>query len=172
MNTFASDEALYELMNLMMPNIKQAVAETTTPNKTRGSPEAEGKASREVNYDEETAIDNKKGQNEDERNQYTNILAGKTVSTFDRSEDNIWEHSKNTRTLKGILGLSYEQLRRNNIKAGQSGWLEDYQGANGVGDRDGKQKARRFLQSFRRELSRIKLRSYDTVGRKLPQLVK
>lgn len=48
MNIFASDEVLSELMNLMMPNIKQAVAETTTPNKTRGSPEAEGKASREL----------------------------------------------------------------------------------------------------------------------------
>ena len=47
MNIFASDEVLSELMNLMMPNIKQAVAETTTPNKTRGSPKAEGKASRE-----------------------------------------------------------------------------------------------------------------------------
>ena len=48
MNIFASDEVLSELMNLMMPNIKQAVAETTTPNKMRGSPEAEGKASREI----------------------------------------------------------------------------------------------------------------------------
>jgi hypothetical protein len=48
MNVFASDKVLAELMNLMMPNIKQAVAETTTPNKTRGSPEAEGKASREL----------------------------------------------------------------------------------------------------------------------------
>ena len=49
MNIFASDEVLSELMNLMMPNIKQAVAETTTPNKTRGSPETESKASGDEN---------------------------------------------------------------------------------------------------------------------------
>ena len=173
MNVFSGSKQWAEAaehMGMTIPAVQKAVSEGKA-NQTRGSPETEGKASREVNHDEETAINNKRGQNEDERNQDTGILEGETIPTSGRSEDNIREYSKNTRTLKGILGLSYEQLRRNNIKAGQSGWLEDYQGANGVGDRDGKQKARRFLQSFRRELSRIKLRNYDTVGRKLPQTI-
>ena len=171
MNVFSGSKMWTEAaehMGMTIPAVQKAVSKGKA-NQTRGSPEAEGKASREVNYDEETAFDNKKGQNEDERNQYTNILAGKTVSTFDRSEDSDGEYSKNTRKLKGLLGISNEELRTGNFKAGQSEWLENYKGEFGFVDPYEVKRMRRFLQSFCGELSRIKLRSYDTVGRKLPQ---
>lgn len=114
-------------------------------------------------------IKNKKGVTYGEqRGKNSEILAESTVSTIDGSENNIWEQSKNTSKLKGLLGYSNEYVRKNNIRAGDTGWLEDYQGANGFGEPNDKQKARRFLQSFHGKLSRTELNQNDTVGRKLP----
>ena len=93
------------------------------------------------------------------------------ISTVGGSDNAVGKQNKNTRTLKGLLGLSDEQLQRLDFKAGDSEWLENYQREFGYGDYQEKQRVRRFLQSFRGKLSRTKLTCFDTVGRKLPDYI-
>jgi hypothetical protein len=83
------------------------------------------------------------------------------VQTSNRSENDIWKHSKNPRTLQGLLGLSNKELQERNIRAGASEWLENYTGELGFGTFDEKQRVRRFLQSVCRKLSRTQLKSTD-----------
>ncbi len=98
----------------------------------------------------------------------TEVLGRSKISTVGGSDNVVGKQNKNTRTLKGLLGLSDEQLQRLDFKAGDSEWLENYQGELGYGDSQEKQRVRRFLQRFRGKLSRTELRDTDTVGRKLP----
>jgi hypothetical protein len=140
-----------------LPDLKETALEGRK--EARAPPKAqEGKASIDIG-----------GENANENSSDTGILEGRKISTANRSGNDIREYSKNTRKLKGLLGYSDEYVKRHNIKAGETGWLEDYQGANGYGKPDDKQKARRLLQRIHRELSGIKLNPEDTAGRKLPQ---
>ena len=153
-NIFVSNKELFNAMTDMLEGVKKATLSTVKePNQTRGSPE--GKASQEIG-----------GQNENNRN--TELLERGKVQTSNRSENDIWKHSKNTRTLQGLLGLSNKELQERNIRAGASEWLENYTGELGFGTFDEKQRVRRFLQSVCRKLSKTQLKSTDTVGRKLP----
>ena len=153
MNVFSEANAR-EYAAKMLPEIKKVVAETAkSPTQTRGAPV--GKASQEIG-----------GQNENNSN--TELLERGKVQTSNRSENDIWKHSKNTRTLQGLLGLSNKELPERNIRAGASEWLENYTGELGFGIFDEKQRVRRFLQSVCRKLSKTQLKSTDTVGRKLP----
>ena len=99
----------------------------------------------------------------DEDGQNTELLERGEISATRRSENDIREYSKNTRTLKGLLGLSYEELQTNNIRAGHSGWLENYYGSHGFGDTNDKHAAGRFLQSNVRKLSGTRLKTTYTI---------
>ena len=91
-----------------------------------------------------------------------------TFSAVGGSENGVRRYSKNTRTLQGLLGVSDRELQKSGFKAGQSQWIEDYQGSYGYGDSNEKQRVRRFFQSVYGKLSRTKLKSFDTVGRPIP----
>lgn len=120
----------------------------------------------ERNYNKENT--EKGGQYGREGNQDAGVLERTEVSTSSRSENHNREYSKNTKSLQRILGVSDEELRQGNFRAGQSEWLENYKGELGYGDYNEKQRMRRFLQSFCRELSRKPLKEHDTAGRRLP----
>ena len=98
------------------------------------------------------------GQHEKYDSQYSKILGRREISTSNRGENNIRKYSKNTRTLQGLLGISDAELRKGNFRAGQSEWLEGYHGELGFVDPGEIKRLRRFLQSFRRELSETKLK--------------
>ena len=120
---------------------------------------------------EYTNSEKQKGDMNNEDGKDSSVLAGRAVSTSYRSEHNIRQHGKNTKLLQGLLGYSDTDVEKYNLRAGETGWLEDYQGANGFGKPDDKQKARRFLQSVSGKLSRTKLKNVDTVCRRLPSNV-
>ena len=142
-----------------LPDLKETALEGRK--EARAPPKAqEGKAGIDIG-----------GENANENSSDTGILEGRKISTANRSGNDIWEYSKNTRTLQGLVGLSNDELRKVNFKAGQSEWLESYQGESGFVNHSEIQRLRRFLQSFRRKLSETKLKDTDTVGRKLPAYV-
>lgn len=152
-------EAAAEMAADFLPDLKKATLEAKK--ESTGPPKAqEGKASIDIG-----------GENANENSSDTGILEGRKISTANRSGNDIREYSKNTRKLKSLLGYSDEYVKRHNIKAGETGWLEDYQGGLGFVDPREIQRMRRFLQSFRRNLSETKLKDTDTVGRKLPPYV-
>ena len=170
MNVFSSFADIDQgIITMVLGEIKQATEDTkTAPNKTRGAPE--GKASRDSFYNENGITNQTNGGiYENEQSENPDLLEREKISTIGRSEDSNGEYSKNTKKLKGILGVSNEELRSGNFKAGQSEWLENYKGKFGVIDPYEIKRMRRFLQSFCGELSRTKLKSKDTVGRTLPK---
>ena len=99
------------------------------------------------------------------------VLERRTVSAVDGSDDHIRKQNKNTKSLQGFLGYDDVYVRENNIRAGESGWLEDYQGDNESGKTNDQQRSRRFLQSILGRLSRTELKQTDTVGRYVPENV-
>ena len=127
------------------------------------------------NLDNESGTRYNENKNEnkgsDKDGQDTELLERGEISASRGSENNIREFGKNTRTLAKYLGLSDKELRRNNIRAGESGWLEDYQGNAGFGGYAEKQRVRGLFQSICRKLSGTKLKFIDTAGRKLPRTV-
>lgn len=154
---------------------REVITEFNSPEEAKESGNAaheHGKASRETFSNDKNKANTESGGHYGEKgSQNSELLERGEISAAYRSEDDIWKHSKNTRMLKSLLGLTDEQLRNNNIKAGDTGWLESYQGSNGFGEPDDKQKARRFLQGVHRKLSRTKLKNVDTVERKLSSYV-
>ena len=102
----------------------------------------------------------------DETNGYSNteLLAGREVSTSDRSSNGLRQQSENSRKLSSFVGNAKQVSQREGgavLRAGDSGWLVRQPQTNS------EQNSARFNQSLRREISGVELNGRDTAGRTL-----